>query len=199
MKIVTANRGKSLQISKAEWLRIGTSAGWTKAAQETRPVEVTTTDEVVSVLDGLGSTRFMIGYRKKNGDYRVMNAQRGVNKYKEDGSSDPSRAEVRRDHGLILVYDLSFASRKERELRQSFQEQNPEVEIDEEERKRIKEKALRSAYRSIYPDRVEMIKGRGRTWLVEGAQEPEIIDRINELQAAEEIPEEISEVVSVEE
>ena len=173
MKIVTASNSKKIQISRAEWLKIGKRAGWTKTAQpEPRQIEVIGPDEVMNVVDSLGTTRFMVGYRKKDGLYRVMHAQRRVNKFK-DGPSTPGYSDTRQEHGLILVYDLDVARRLVGEL-----QFNPEE--SEEDRRRIKERALRRAYRSIYPDKIEMIRGGGRTWLVESAENPEIQQMISE-------------------
>lgn len=176
MRIVTAaDNGKSLQISRAEWLRIGERAGWMKTAQpDPRRVEVIGPDEVTNVIDSLGTTRFMIGYRKKNGEYRVMHAQRRVNKFKDEPST-PGYSETRQEHGLILVYDLDVARKTVGEL-----QFNPDE--SDEERQRIKERALRRSYRSIYPHKVEMIRGGGgRTWLVETAENPDILRMIDEV------------------
>jgi len=175
MKIVTASNGKRLQISFTEWLKIGRRAGWTKTAQpDPRSANIIEVGEVGDIIDSMRSKRFMIGYRKKDGSFRIMHAQRRVNKYTAD-DSQPGYAETRNEHGLILVYDLDVARKMVGALRY-----NPEE--NEEDRRRVREVALRRAYRNIYPDKVEMIRGRGQTWLVDTAENPDIQQMINDIE-----------------
>jgi len=176
MKIVTAsNNAKNLQISRAEWLRIGSIAGWTKTAQpDPRTAHIIDVGEVAGIVESMGSKRFMIGYRKKDGSFRTMHAQRSVNKYTAE-DSDPSRAETRQEHGLVLVYDLDVARKLVGQIKY--------LESDtEEDRAKRREIALRKAYRSIYPQKIEMIRGLGQTWLVNTAENPDIQRMIDDIE-----------------
>ena len=141
-------------LSHDQWVKIGQEMGWTN-------VNVLPNDRnaILEVIESLGATRYTIGFRKRDGSYRTMHAQNRVNKFKHSESTDDRQEQIRENHGLILVYDTSVAS-------QLAKGQN--FETPEE-----KEKALRKAYRSIYPESVELIKGRGQTWVVEGSREPE--------------------------
>jgi len=183
MKLVTAtNKVKSLQISRAEWLRIGSIAGWTKTAQ---PVpEIITEDEILAIVESMGTTRFSIGYRKKDGTFRNMSVQRKVNKYRENEGSAPGYRETREEHGLILLYDLVAAKKALKTL------VRPEGQSDEDYAA-AREYVLRRAQRSIYPNKIEMIKGRGQTWIVDTAESPDIqrmiVDTMNRIAAAQEL------------
>jgi len=178
MKIVTASNGKNLQISRTEWLRIGSIAGWIKTAQPADGIEIISQDEVQAVVDSMGTTRFRIGYRKKDGSYRDMFVQRRVNKYRHNENSTPGNRETRDERGLILLYDLAAAKKAVEGI--AFNEGQ-----SDEERSAAREYALRRAYRSIYPNKIEMIKGRGRTWIVDTAEEPGLRAMIEEARGPE--------------
>lgn len=158
-----------------QWLNIGNKMGWIKTAQEIPNVNVLPRDPsaVLDVISQLGSTRYTIGFHKTDGSYRIMHAQSRVNKFQQDNIRDQRRADIREDNGLILVYDTSVASQIAKDL-------GPDVDP------MTKEKALRRAYRNIYPSSVEFIKGRGQIWVVEGALEPANRELLEHASAVEE-------------
>lgn len=141
-----------------------------RSAREYADFEIIDPSEVKSIIDSFGSQRFWIGYRKKNGEYRRMEAQRRVDKMSGDPDyvPDASRQQVMENSGLITVYDLGVA-------RQVANENRGADEI-------TKKKAMRKAYRSIYPEKVEMIHGGGKEYLVSTAENPELVEKINQKQ-----------------
>jgi hypothetical protein len=108
--------------------------------------------EVEGIIRGFGSRRFTIGYRKKDGSFRVMNAQRKVKRpYGDQGSFGDV------PEGLLVVYDLQIASQIAREAVN-------DINVDE-----LPAHYLKRAYRRIYPESVEFIKGDGAFYVVEGS------------------------------
>ena len=117
-----------------------------KLAQEANFIERM---EVEGIIEGFGSRRFVIGFRKKDGSLRMMNAQRRVQR--PYGNNNDGYAE---DRAYLTLYDLQVASQIARESLEN-------VDVND-----FDPSALRKAYRRVYPHSVEFIKGDGQTHVV---------------------------------
>lgn len=163
--------------------------------------------EVMDIVNRIGATgrTFMLGYRKVDGSFRIFHAKlRASRPYRlSTEPRDTSREEAREAGGLILVYDVDIANRSILSLEKdpgwrAYYDALPEATDEEKEAKKLAretevEKKLKQAYRSIYPNKIEMIRGDGHTWLVEGASQLEIMElagRVREQDEEEEAPEE---------
>jgi len=157
-------------LSRLEWIRIGYKAGWLKTAEYT-DFTVVNPDEVRGILDSFGSQRFWIGYRKQNGEFREMECQRGVDKMSDDPTHLPSPEyqQMLQEKGLIVVYDLKEA----RSAARDFKEQGLSDNV-------AKLKAMRKAYRRIYPQNIEVIHGGGHEYIVSTATEPWVVEKIEQ-------------------
>ena len=116
-------------------------------------VNLIDSSEVKDIIDGFGTQRFTIGFKKRDGSFRVMNAQKGVQRpYKgEDNYINYGPTEY------LTLYDLQIASQI---ARQSI----GDVDVGE-----LDDRLLRKAYRRVYPHTVELIKGGGEIYVVRGS------------------------------
>ena len=116
-------------------------------------VNLIDSSEVKDIIEGFGTQRFTIGFKKRDGSFRIMNAQQGVQRpYKGEGGE---RNNEPRDY--ITLYDLQIAS-------QIVQQSIKDVNVDE-----FNEKLLRQAYRRVNPHTIELIKGGGKIYVVRGS------------------------------
>jgi len=151
MKLIKCGSNSSLKVrlTKFDWMRIGQKAGWIKLAQN---VELIQSSDVKNILDSLGTERFVIGFWKKNGKFRDMNAQRHV---KRPYSGGGGGGEV--PSGLIVFYDLQIASKIAKKALSDMDVNDYDPSL------------LRAAYRRTYPESIDYIKAKGKIYLVEGS------------------------------
>ena len=168
------------KLTKQAWLEAGQKIGWLKTSQnQDVTVLPREADAIMAVIASFGSKRFMIGFHKKDGSYRVMHAQRRVSKYRTDPEyvANPRYQNMREQKGLVEVYDLDVARNVRANIGGSLDH------LPEEEKKKAIDIALRKSYRNIYPDTIETIRGLGKVWVVEGAEETENIALLEQAQA----------------
>jgi len=138
-------------------------------------------DLIRQIIDSFGGTRFMLGYIKKDGSWRVFHAQRHVSKESATPEGSARMQEIREEYGMIGVYDLDRARESAQDVDRKIRimEQQGQI-IDPETLRLYKDKLLNKCHRSIYPEKIEMIGGRGRVWLVENPINTEVQNLIEQ-------------------
>lgn len=112
------------------------------------------------LMTKINGKRFNLIYVKADGSAREFNAQEGVVKYKivENLSQERARLE-----GAMTVYDLNVAARISEAIKREMSRGRLQgAQIGEDA---LKEAGLRYSYRTIYPEKVELIKC-GKVWIV---------------------------------
>ena len=113
-------------------------------------VELINIDEVLDIIEGFGSRRFTIGFRKADNSLRMMNSQRKVQRPYDNSKPDGYNP----NQSYMTLYDLQIAS-------QIARENLADIDVND-----FDESLLRKAYRRVYPHTVELIRGNGRTYVV---------------------------------
>jgi len=116
-------------------------------------VELIDQEDILSTIEGFGTQRFTIGFTKRDGSFRVMNAQRKVQRPYQGAPA----SEYEGPKEYMTLYDLQIAS-------QIAKESISQVDTTE-----LDPRLLRAAYRRVYPHTVEFIKGGGRMLVVKGS------------------------------
>jgi len=214
MQIVKKSNGSILKITRKEWLELGKTLF--KKAQEDKvriPFSIKNTiDQIVkevisettqvniniedvspenvvfidrsqcaAVLLQQNGKRFGLIYVKSDGSSREFSTQSGVVKYKKAEGADFPRG---KSDDLITIYDNNIASRVSSAIKREIQSgrlQGSDLTEDA-----LKEVALRSAYRSINPDRIELIKC-GKVWIVEDPTIDKVVAVYEKLKGSPEI------------
>jgi hypothetical protein len=127
-------------------------------------------DEVVDIIEGFGSRRFTIGFRKADRSLRMMNSQMKVQRPYDNSNPDGYTP----NDAYLTLYDLQIAS-------QIARENLADIDVND-----FDESLLRKAYRRVYPHTVELIKGNGQTYVVRGSR----YARDNNIEEFEEIEDE---------
>lgn len=167
---------------------------WEDIANSMDRVTIIPRDSAVirEIIRSFGGTRFLIGYIKKDGSWRKFHAQVNVNK----GVSTPEGAERERslleDNDMISVYDLDvarMASWDVKEIAKRYEAEHGVV--DPTKLEAYKNKELHKSFRHIYLEKIELLGGRGKFWIVEDATNPEIQKLVEQKQQMEQaVPEE---------
>lgn len=118
-------------------------------------IELIDEEDVVNIINSFGTRRFVIGFVKKDGSFKMMNVQKSVQRPYEDRVNYPKGAEFPIDtREYITLYDLQKASEIARKS------------ISDVDVEKLDPALLRQAYRRVHPESIEFIKGDGKTYVV---------------------------------
>jgi hypothetical protein len=144
---VTAKTNKNIHYSGNNWYK------YHKIVKVAQNIQFIESYDVRDIVEGFGTRRFTIGFRKKDGSFRMMNCQKRVQRpYSPEENIQREWQHSGQDY--LTLYDLQIAS-------QVAKEALSEVDVNE-----VDPSLLRAAYRKVYPHTVEFIKGDGNIYVV---------------------------------